>query len=65
MQVFEIFTRGRFDTVMHFAAVSYVAESVSQPLLYYHNVTINTIHILEALAQFNVPRLVYSSTCAT
>lgn len=63
--MFEVFARGRFDTVMHFAAISYVGESVADPLLYYHNVTVNTIHILEALTLFNVPRFVYSSTCAT
>ncbi len=27
------------DLVLHFAAVAFVGESVSQPLRYYHNIT--------------------------
>ncbi|XP_066393276.1 probable UDP-arabinose 4-epimerase 1 isoform X2 [Miscanthus floridulus] len=50
---------------MHFAAVAYVGESTLEPLRYYHNITANTLVVLEAMATHNVKTLIYSSTCAT
>lgn len=32
---------------------------------YYHNITSNTLVVLEAMASHNVKTLIYSSTCAT
>eukprot|EP00798_Chlamydomonas_sp_ICE-L_P007225 gene7225-332_t len=52
------------DTVMHFAAVAYVGESMHNPLMYYNNISANTINLLDAMRQANIKRLVYSSTCA-
>lgn len=52
------------DAVMHFAAVAYVAESTQQPLRYWHNITTNTVTLLEAMDAAGVRQLVYSSTCA-
>jgi UDP-arabinose 4-epimerase len=63
--VFEIFRKSKVDVVMHFAAVAYVGESVLYPLKYYHNITTNTMFILEAMETFHVGTLIYSSTCAT
>lgn len=53
------------ETVMHFAALAYVGESVDQPLRYYDNNTWGTVSLLEAMKQAEVGRLVFSSTCAT
>lgn len=53
------------DVVMHFAAIAFVGEAMEKPLLYYHNVTSNTVGVLEAMKRHKVKRLVYSSTCAT
>ncbi|KAM3276585.1 hypothetical protein ACQJBY_044792 [Aegilops geniculata] len=50
---------------MHFAAVAYVGESTLEPLRYYHNITANTLVVLEAMSTHNVKTLIYSSTCAT
>lgn len=50
---------------MHFAAVAYVGESTLEPLRYYHNITSNTLVILEAMEKHGVKTLIYSSTCAT
>ncbi len=61
----EILRRHRVDCVMHFAALAYVGESVSEPLRYYANNTGGTIHLLEAMEAAGVKRLVFSSTCAT
>mmetsp|Transcript_2 Transcript_2/g.2 ORF Transcript_2/g.2 Transcript_2/m.2 type:complete len:393 (-) Transcript_2:174-1352(-) len=64
-QVSKIFHDSNFDMVMHFAAVAYVGESVTEPLRYYDNITSNTVNVLKAMDQHGVTQLVYSSTCAT
>jgi UDP-arabinose 4-epimerase len=61
----KIFTENAFDAVMHFAAVAYVGESTQFPLKYYHNITSNTLVVLETMAAHGVKTLIYSSTCAT
>jgi UDP-glucose 4-epimerase len=53
------------DCVMHFAALAYVGESVSDPLAYYDNNTSGTVSLLKAMKAVGVKRLVFSSTCAT
>ena len=53
------------DLVMHFAAVAYVGESVADPTRYYHNITSNTLGLVECMLEHGVKRLIYSSTCAT
>ncbi|WJX53378.1 UDP-arabinose 4-epimerase 1 [Trifolium repens] len=61
----KIFLENKFDAVMHFAAVAYVGESTVDPLKYYHNITSNTLFVLESMAKHDVKTLIYSSTCAT
>ncbi|CAK9271237.1 unnamed protein product [Sphagnum jensenii] len=61
----EIFAKNAIDAVMHFAAVAYVSESMAEPLRYYHNITFNTLTLLEAMKVHKVKTLIYSSTCAT
>lgn len=53
------------DCVMHFAALAYVGESVTDPLMYYDNNTAGTVSLLKAMHEAGVRRLVFSSTCAT
>jgi UDP-arabinose 4-epimerase len=36
-----------------------------EPLRYYHNITTNTLIVVEAMVKYNVHTLIYSSTCAT
>jgi len=55
---------GRFDCVMHFAALASVAESVSDPLLYYGNNVHGTISLLEAMQKSGIAKMVFSSTAA-
>lgn len=51
--------------VVHFAARCYVGESVTDPGLYYRNNVVGTLNLLQAMAAAAVPRIVFSSTCAT
>ncbi len=55
----------RVECVMHFAAFTYVGESVAQPLMYYDNNTRGTLSVLTAMERAGTPRLVFSSTAAT
>jgi UDP-glucose 4-epimerase len=53
-----------YDGVLHFAAITLVAESVEHPERYWYNNLLGTRHLLDALRQHGVGRLVFSSTAA-
>jgi len=60
----KIFKDNTFDAVMHFAASIVVPESVINPMKYYMNNTLNTIHLLNLCDKYNVNKFVFSSTAA-
>lgn len=64
-QLISILKEHAVSEVMHFAALAYVGESVSDPLHYYRNNVAGTGSLLEAMLAAGVRRLVFSSTCAT
>ena len=45
------------DAVMHFAALCLVNESMEQPELYFHNNTIGTYNLLEAMRKNDLKKL--------
>jgi UDP-arabinose 4-epimerase len=51
--------------VMHFAAFAYVGESVLQPGKYYRNNVGGSLTLLEAMRDWRIDQLVFSSSCAT
>ena len=53
------------DAVMHFAAATYVGESVSNPEYHYRNNIGGTLSLLGAMREAGVKRMLFSSTCAT
>jgi UDP-glucose 4-epimerase len=55
----------KIEVVMHFAAFAYVGESVSNPLKYYFNNVVATLHLLRAMLAAGVKKFIFSSTCAT
>lgn len=55
----------RFDLIMHFAALAYIGESVTEPELYYQNNVAGTLNLLASMRKHGVRRLVFSSSCAT
>lgn len=61
----EIFKNNNFDAVVHFAAYTYVGESVTNPQKYYRNNVLNTLNLLDTMIENNVKNIVFSSTCAT
>lgn len=64
-EIREIFKKYTITAVMHFAAFTYVGESVEDPEKYYKNNVCNTINLLQVMREFKVNKLVFSSTCAT
>lgn len=61
----ELFCKYPIDVVMHFAAFTYVGESVEDPQKYYMNNLKNTLNLLQVMLEFDVKYFVFSSTCAT
>jgi len=58
----QVFAQHDFDAVIHFAALKAVGESVSKPLEYYHNNITGTIYLCEAMREYKVLNLVFSSS---
>lgn len=60
-----IFVNEDITAVVHFAAFSIVPESMQEPLKYFDNNTGGMITLLEAMRDFKVKYIVFSSTAAT
>ena len=60
-----IFTNEDITAVVHFAAFSIVPESMAKPLKYFDNNTGGMITLLEAMHDFGIKYIVFSSTAAT
>lgn len=60
-----IFTEHKVEAVIHFAADSLVGESVADPLKYYHNNVASTLNLLIKMKEYNIQKIVFSSTAAT
>jgi UDP-arabinose 4-epimerase len=59
-----VFARHRPAAVMHFAAYTYVGESIENPLIYYTNNIAATAALLRSLIAFEPIPVVFSSTAA-
>ncbi len=55
---------GRFQGVMHFAALIEAGQSMQRPEIYFRNNTAGTLSLLEAMLATGHDRLVFSSTAA-
>jgi UDP-glucose 4-epimerase len=51
------------SAVIHFAAYKAVGESVNKPLEYYRNNLLSLVNLLDAMKDYNIPDLVFSSSC--
>ena len=61
----KVFSENSIEAVIDFAADSLVGESVIEPLKYFNNNVGGTINLLEAMRDYNVKNIVFSSTAAT
>ncbi|MGX4598557.1 UDP-glucose 4-epimerase GalE [Faecalimicrobium sp. JNUCC 81] len=57
-----VFKENKIDSVIHFAALKAVGESVSMPLEYYSNNLINTLVVLDLMKKYDVKKFVFSSS---
>lgn len=60
----KIFQANEIEAVIHFAASSLVAESMTKPLDYYENNLYGTLTVLKSMLENNIDKIVFSSTAA-
>lgn len=57
-----VFVENKIDSIIHFAGLKAVGESVEKPLEYYENNLVSTLNLLKVMKEFNVVNLVFSSS---
>lgn len=57
-----IFSENEIESVIHFAGLKAVGESVSQPLRYYYNNITGTLNLCRTMQKHGVKRIVFSSS---
>jgi len=58
----KVFSNHIIDSVVHFAGLKAVGESVSKPLEYYDNNVVGTLRLLEVMKEFGCKKIVFSSS---
>lgn len=58
----EIFNENNISSVIHFAGLKAVGESVAEPIKYYHNNILSTIVLCEAMTAHGCKNIVFSSS---
>lgn len=59
-----IIDKYEIDEIIHFAGSILVSQSLSNPLDYYKNNTVNTLNLIETAIQCRIKRFIFSSTAA-
>ena len=57
-----VFQKHEIDSVMHFAGLKSVGESIAEPLMYYMNNIAGTVNLCETMKKHDVKKLVFSSS---
>ncbi|MBD3796100.1 MAG: UDP-glucose 4-epimerase GalE [Epsilonproteobacteria bacterium] len=58
----EVFSTHTIDSVIHFAGLKAVGQSVEKPLEYYDNNVVGTLRLLEVMQEFGCKKIVFSSS---
>ncbi|XP_050910417.1 bifunctional UDP-glucose 4-epimerase and UDP-xylose 4-epimerase 1-like [Lathyrus oleraceus] len=58
----KLFSKTKFDAVIHFAGLKAVGESVANPRRYFDNNLVGTINLYEVMAKHNCKNMVFSSS---
>ncbi len=58
----KIFSNYNIDSVIHFAGLKAVGESVEKPIEYYDNNVVGTLRLLEVMKEFDCKKIVFSSS---
>lgn len=57
-----VFAENDIESVIHFAGLKAVGESVQKPLFYYHTNLLSTVSVCELMEKYNVTKFVFSSS---
>lgn len=60
----DFFSKYEIDGVMHFAALTYVGESMEDPETYYTNNVLGALNLLRVMRERGIDKLIFSSTAA-
>jgi UDP-glucose 4-epimerase len=58
----DIFANTKYDSVIHFAGLKAVGESVQKPLEYYKNNVDGTVNLLQSMQEHGVKKIIFSSS---
>ena len=58
----KVFSEHKFDSVIHFAGLKAVGESVKMPIRYYHNNITGTLNLIDIMGKHGVFNIVFSSS---
>jgi len=58
----EVFKKNQIESVIHFAGLKAVGESVEKPIEYYHNNITGTLILLKLMKKYNSKKIVFSSS---
>ena len=58
----KVFTENKIESVIHFAGLKAVGESVQKPIAYYYNNIVSTLMLCKVMAKHDVFRIVFSSS---
>lgn len=61
-EIEKVFSENNIDSVIHFAGLKAVGESVEKPMLYYHNNLTGTLNLCKVMASHGCKRIVFSSS---
>ncbi len=63
-ELYNVFEKENVDSVMHFAALKSIPESVKFPIEYYENNVTGTLNVCRAMKKYSVKKIVLSSSAA-
>ena len=58
----KIFKENDIESVIHFAGLKAVGESVEKPMMYYHNNITGTLNLCALMSKYNAKKIVFSSS---
>ncbi|XP_045818014.1 UDP-glucose 4-epimerase GEPI42-like isoform X2 [Trifolium pratense] len=59
-----IFSKTKFDAVIHFGGLKAVGESVAEPRRYFDNNVVGSINLFQVMGKFQCKKMVFSSSAA-
>lgn len=58
----KVFCENKIESVIHFAGLKAVGESVENPIKYYENNVVGTLNLLNIMKKYNCKKIVFSSS---